>query len=843
MKFAKNKIMATMIALILMLTITIPLIALPTTNAHTPAWNVTTFAFLTVGPNPVGVGQTVGVNFWLDKVPPTANVAFGERWENMTVQVTKPDGTTQTLGSFRSDDVGGAHTTYTPSAVGNYSFQMFFPGQTITGANSNPATYTMNPASIGDYYLPSNSSIVHLVVQQEAIPLLPVTPLPTDYWTRPINGMNPEWKSIAGDYLGVDPGGNDYTPYVTGPESAHIMWTKPIAFGGVVGTNYSDWNYYTGLAYETKFGGFGKPLIMSGRLYFPLPLGTSGSGGGYECVDLRTGEVLWKLSNVTSMSFGQNFDFVSPNEFGIKSYLWSVGGGFFGFGPPPSYDAYDPFTGAWLFSIANASSGTTTFGPNGELIVYVLDAYNNRLVCWNSTKDVMHYMTGGMGFTNEWTWRPQGLTMDWKYGIEWNVTTNSYLTPSGQSIHGIDVDAGVIFATTDPAWAPTNWMTEIGYSTVDGRELWHVNRTAPFDGGIISWNTLIGAPVGDGVFTEFYPEKMVWYGYDIKTGNKIWGPTEPYPTAWGTYGFNNHIAYGMLIGNDFGGYIHAYNITTGKNLWNYFSGDAGFNTPYGIYPSESPIFEADGKIYVTQGHGYSPPLFKGARLICLNATDGTEIWSILSFNDRTGNAIADGYVTVYNNYDGQIYCYGKGPSAMTVAAPSIGVTTSTPVTITGTVTDIAAGTQQQAQAANFPNGLPCVSDASQSAWMEYVYMQQPCPTNATGVPVTLSVIDSNGNNRPIGQTTSDASGTFAYTWTPDIVGNYTVIANFAGSQSYYPSNAEAHFYASTPAPTASPYPVVNLPPTEMYFAISTVAIIIAIAIIGALIMLMLRKRP
>jgi hypothetical protein len=201
MKTLKNKTMGTMIALILMLTIIIPLYALPTTNAHNPPQNVTTFAFLAVGPSTVGVGQTTFLNFWLDKVPPTANVAYGERWENFTIKVTKPDGNTETLGPFASDDVGGGYARYTPTAVGNYSFQMFFPGQTITGANSNPATYTMNPASIGDYYLPSTSPIVTLVVQQEAIQVLPATPLPTDYWSRPINGMNSEWVSIAGDYL------------------------------------------------------------------------------------------------------------------------------------------------------------------------------------------------------------------------------------------------------------------------------------------------------------------------------------------------------------------------------------------------------------------------------------------------------------------------------------------------------------------------------------------------------------------------------------------------------------------------------------------------------------------
>ena len=91
---------------------------------------------------------------------------------------------------------------------------------------------------------------------------------------------------------------------------------------------------------------------------------------------------------------------------------------------------------------------------------------------------------------------------------------------------------------------------------------------------------------------------------------------------------------------------------------------------------------------------------------------------------------------------------------------------------------LAAQSQTSLQAQNkkskqhdFPNGVPAVSDASMSSWMEYVYMQKPKPTNATGVPVTLSVIDSNGNYRHIGTTTSDASGMFGFTWTPDISGH------------------------------------------------------------------------
>jgi hypothetical protein len=171
------------------------------------------------------------------------------------------------------------------------------------------------------------------------------------------------------------------------------------------------------------------------------------------------------------------------------------------------------------------------------------------------------------------------------------------------------------------------------------------------------------------------------------------------------------------------------------------------------------------------------------------------------------------------------------------------ITAGDSVVIRGTVVDTAAGTKQKEQLARFPNGVPAVSDATMSVWMEYVYMQKPRPTNTTGVPVTLSVIDSNGNYREIGTTTSDSNGFFSYAWTPDINGLYTVKATFAGSESYWPSNAESSFAVNAAPATASPYPVTIQPPTETYFAISTVAIIIAIAIVGLIVVMMLRKRP
>jgi hypothetical protein len=165
--------------------------------------------------------------------------------------------------------------------------------------------------------------------------------------------------------------------------------------------------------------------------------------------------------------------------------------------------------------------------------------------------------------------------------------------------------------------------------------------------------------------------------------------------------------------------------------------------------------------------------------------------------------------------------------------------------MTGTVMDVSAGATQEAVAANFPNGLPCVSDASMSQWMEYVYEQQPNPSNTTGVPVTLTAIDPNGNTVTLGTTTTDQSGFYSLTYTPPIPGHYTVIATFAGTGGYYGSYAESAFYASnppsTPVPTATPVSnVATMSGLTIGIVAAAIAIIIAIAIVGLLI---LRKKP
>jgi hypothetical protein len=131
-----------------------------------------------------------------------------------------------------------------------------------------------------------------------------------------------------------------------------------------------------------------------------------------------------------------------------------------------------------------------------------------------------------------------------------------------------------------------------------------------------------------------------------------------------------------------------------------------------------------------------------------------------------------------------------------------------------------------------------------SDWMLYVYKQFERPLNATGVDVSINVLDANGNFRNIGTTKSDANGFYSFQWSPDIPGKYTVIATFNGSKAYYGSYAETAFAVdNAPAATATPTPT----PTsvaDMYFVPAIAGLFVVIIIIGVVLaVLMLRKRP
>jgi outer membrane protein assembly factor BamB len=860
MQKTMKKTMAILLTTLFILSATASITLLPITYAHNPALTIPTWAYLSVMPNPVGIGQEAFVNFWIDKAPPTAATIYGDRWQNFKVTVTKPDGTTETLGPFTADDTGGAHTTYTPNVLGNYTFQMSFPGQTLTGANPPPAGYSSAiSALIGDYYSGSTSPVVTLVVQQEQIPgeFTNPNPIPTQYWQRPIYAENLDWYKVGGNWLGLGAVGftratgaynasGNFNPYTTAPTTGHILWTKALAPGGIIGGefggNQAGSSYYSTSQYEPKFGG----IIINGVLYYQFLPGASPNPAGWEALNLRTGQELWFKSTTEPLLCGQVLDYISPNQFGGLPYLWStqttvspnIG---------TTYGMYDAMTGNYILSIVNGTSFTLVEDDGGNLIGYYVNSSNPNaptLNMWNSTQCII---TGTNG-PAAWQWRPtQNAQIAFSKGIMWSmpIATNVSGASFSPGLSLSAVGAKVLLLTSVPtalsgglSWQP-GWRIIAGYSTTTGQLLW-----GPLNQTLVPWVRLDTYGISNDMWFEFDHENLVWSGYNANTGQKLW-TSDPYNSPPWAYFVNYRpvIAYGNLYASDFGGQVHAYDITTGKQVWQFSTGSSGYSTPYGIWPLVHVEAVAGGEVFLSGGHTYSPPLFLGAQLYVLNATTGDKVWSISSFDDSNAAsaAIADGIFVKPNAYDNQLYAYGQGQTATTVTAPDVAVPEGTPVVIRGTVTDQSAG---QTCLGIPAKGTAAISDDSMTAWMEYLYMQQSCPNNATGVPVSINVLDSNGNYRQIGTATSDASGMFTYTWTPDIPGDFTIIAIFAGSQSYYSSSAESSFHViPAAAPTSTVVVQTNYATTSdlmMYVGVAAVGIIIAIAIAT---ILLLRKRP
>jgi len=244
-------------------------------------------------------------------------------------------------------------------------------------------------------------------------------------------------------------------------------------------------------------------------------------------------------------------------------------------------------------------------------------------------------------------------------------------------------------------------------------------------------------------------------------------------------------------------------------------------------------------------HSPADPTWLGGQIWAVNATDGTLLWKIDSIQDETQPMPAYGNQLIFLNfYDGKLYDIGRGPSATTISAPQTQITAGQTVTITGSVLDKSPGATQTEQAARFPNGLPAISDASMNDWMNYVYMQKPKPTNATGVEVTLTAIDPNHNYITLGSTTTDINGNYGFIWqTPQVEGAYQIIATFSGTNSYWGSSDTTYAnLVSVPSATATTTAVAGTSIADQYFVPAFAALLIVMILGFALLYLTFRKK-
>jgi len=899
MQIARNKTMATLIALFLVLTIAVTLVALPIANAHyNPVWtDRPTHCYVAPTPPIIGVNQQMLITWWLDWIPPTVSGAFGDRWK-VYVDVIKPDGTNDTLGPLTSDPVGGGFSYYVPTQVGTYTIVCRFPGQTLTGYPTPSGAPSTN-VNVNDTFAPSTSVPQYFTVQQEPIPSYVETPLPSGYWTRPVYDANRGWgNAVMGQWLGgawYESLRSKGIPYTTAPLSSHILWTRSAWSGGIVG-GFVDASYYNGIAYE----GFASPLVvLEGKAYYPVaqpPI------YGWYCIDLYTGETIYyennTLGDTAIPTIGQVLSIENPNQGGGFPYLWRTSGvtiinpgGVNG----TVWQMLDGFSGKAICKIANVSATGTQFMDSIGSICYVnfvnqgtTAAPNYYMQIWNTTEAIWWRSTyGAQGAktlingsyavatatgNSYWTWTPSSSAVyNGQNGYSMNVSVASIFGPRNAvvnqtgAIQQVVPDQFVIVGAggqNDARGTVQGFLRAYSLQRDKwGQTLWDITFTPPKASDAYpnsTYNAAVsfgGVDWASGTFRYVEAVSGEKWVYSIATGQQLWHKvmTEPWYYYGSSLTFHNGKAYTINTA----GIVSCFNATTGEFYWNWTAPNIGYLEVQGTtYTPLLLLFFIDDPVtghtllYVdgsTGWAGQTVPIRRDSAIFCIDTSTGQMVWRLEAYPSAANNAlskvvISEGRIIYMDNHDNQIYCLGKGPSATTVSAPQTVPSLGSSVTITGTVTDQSpSGRHNVAGSLDFAlKGTPAISDADMEAWMEYLFQQRPMPSNAKGVNVTLDAIDPNGNFIHIGTTTSDSASNFGLSWTPEVPGTYQIIATFGGSAAYGPSYSTAYMtVGEAPPVVAEPQPAPAQPPLDMYILYATVAIIIAVAIVG---LLLLRKK-
>jgi len=834
MSILKNRRLYATIAVLMVLSFAVSMLGSPTAFAQSKN---TTYPFVDAIPNPVGVNQRTLINFGLLNY---LNVD-GDGW-NVTLTITKPDNTTEKVGPLMTWSTGTVGHYFTPDTVGTYYLECSFDEVEYRNVT----------------YAASKTEKLALIVQEDPVPVYPGHALPSEYWTRPIDSQLREWFSLAGSWVAIPQ--NLIAPYNDGPESAHILWTRPIGdtMGGLAGGDTGQAGYQHGDAYEGKWSG---SVIIGGILYYNKYMtGFTFNSPQQEivAVDLHTGETVWSKNIPVGngrISTGQVLMWDSLNNRGAFSYIWVVSGS--------NWYALDALTGDLKYNMTNVPGGTNYRGPNGEILKYQIVNQGNssnpdyRLLRWNSSYVVNK---GKVGMAESWGSQVQGVSFNAaERGYDLNVSIPFYnqattSLPGNRTIQMAFVDDRVILASVT-ATKVQMWALSLAKGH-EGALLFNTQWTPPaeWEEGNITLTSIGQAgwcawSQADMVGVYFTKENLKHYAFSLEDGSFLW-ETEPqiYADAWSdtvlaTFGPDRIIAYNTLYSATVGGIVYAYNITTGDLKWTYNATDPFHESYISNNWWIMPLFVTDGKIYFGHlEHSALEPKPRGAPFFALDAETGDLVFRAdgLFRQSRWGGRaiIGDSIIATQDTYDQRVYAIGKGPSSMTVTAPDVGVPANTPVLIKGTVMDVSPGTRDTAITLRFPNGVPAVSDESMGNWMKYVYKQFEQPMDTTGVTVKIDAINPDGEYVNLGTTTSDASGRFAFEYTPSTAGKYIIYATFEGSASYYGSVAQNEMTVMQAAePTQTP--PISMPPYEMYTIGMGVAIIIAIA----LAVVLLRKRP
>jgi hypothetical protein len=748
-----------------------------------PPTSVVTRSYCSVNYPKVGTGSAVYIIGW---VQPPRELLGGIFHHEMEFTVTKPNGQTVTE-SVKMDSPATAGFSLTCDVAGEWSATSHF----------------VEDDYILFKYLESDSPAVYWTVEDGfTTPVYPDMPLPTYPWKFPINGDYHSWFQISGPWPQssaiYNDGRTEWNPYTKGPNSAHVIWARGMegSIAGIIGGagTYGGGNDWFG---TTTFPGF---LVWQGVIYYS-------TGRTIVKVDQLTGEEIMRKEMSGSGSISRMILQIEPR---VKA---------------------DPRQ-------TERPGGTTQLICEGSNKLWIVQPDDLSLSYYNSTwpdpctspsgagENVLYY---DQHLYNIYTNNTDG----YNYCLKWSINDR-------QDIWRIPMTA---------AWRTGHFIDD----TVDPPRLVQIAVSLgswPFTTTISSWELETGKLIEKGkAITGFYATEgapnralayegnLYYHGYDralwaisSSTGEVSW-VSEPQSYPWGGFNaYNMAAGYGLIFANGWDGWQYVYDANDGELVFRAFSGESMGETGFGNYSWWGYTIVGDYKAYTATGQHTQPqPPSRGDALYCVDLETGSVKWKLDNFQEASSCSLAYGVLTYGNQYDGRVYAFSQGPTATAVEGPKKSVSLGDSVVITGSVLDMSPGA---------PN-IPCVSDADQNEWMQWVYQNAPKPTDATGVVVHLEYVAPDGTVNDMTHVTTDLNGDFGYLWTPPDEGLYTVVATMDPTDSYY-SSSDTTYVGVGPAAAAPSEPEAAPDNSAILYGVIA-AIVIGIIAIVLIVIVLMRK--
>ncbi len=329
---------------------------------------------------------------------------------------------------------------------------------------------------------------------------------------------------------------------------------------------------------------------MYGRLYYQEPITWSGGGGAWVCVDLKTGQEVWRNQTMSATpNFGFYHDYDDMNQHGVinPGYLFSNN---FGTAIHPRYG-----TTPTTLNIISVPSGTIVAGPKGEQLRYIIQREGTdwRLFEWNSSR-VFEYQTSGT-FNASLASRiqvpstapNQPFLPTWDFNVSisttlpsnWNptilqVVRGDYLLASNGTLPRAGTSSLYYHNQNETTFFAINLNASKG---AVGSILWMKNIDMTFVNSNKEIIQRLYIRAGEGVFVMQEMPTLTWIGFDVYTGNLIW-TTEPQADVnpFGYYSwvslmnvYGSSIYDGKLITAGYTGHVFCYDL----HNWRHCSGN------------------------------------------------------------------------------------------------------------------------------------------------------------------------------------------------------------------------------------------------------------------------------